>query len=165
MKRLSNACPMMILTPFSNSLVSAKVGSSQFVRESVVDVPAHLEDLIAQAEADDWNPWAAATVLTRPSWWVWQATAIADWNTFVSAAARGREDATPVWQHAAMIGISRTYTDPNVGATMLAILAVIGRGEGLNVEDSVQGLEQARKVAKSAGLPILLCMSLWQRSR
>lgn len=125
----------------------------QFVREAVVDVPAHLEDLLVQAESDDWQPLAAATVLTRPSWWVWQASPLNDWSVFVRAARRGREYATPVWQHAAMIGMSRTYVDAEVGAAMLAVLAVIGLGDGAVVDDAIAGFERAREVAKSEGLP------------
>lgn len=125
----------------------------QFIRESVVDVPAHLEDLISQAEVDEWRPWAAATALTRPSWWAWQKNAVGDWGVFIEAAARNNCDATPTWQQAAMLGVSRTYVNADFGSAMLAVVALVGLGRGSRLDDSVAGLVRARDVAQAAGLP------------
>lgn len=125
----------------------------QFVRESVVDVPAQLADVQAQAAADGWHPWAAATVLTRPSWWAWQPDPFSDWRAIAGEVKIKRPEVFGAWQYAAMLGVSRAYVDPDYAAAMLATLALHGAGGGGSAGDAVEGLTRAGEVATSRGIP------------
>jgi hypothetical protein len=126
---------------------------SQFVREWVVDVPAHLIEVRAQAVADDWHPQAAAAILSRPSWWAWQHEPFNDWRVIAREVNTNRPEAFGEWQYAAMLGVSRAYVDPNYAAAMLASLALLGAGGGGSAEDAAEGCARAGDVATSRGIP------------
>lgn len=124
-----------------------------FAKEYVVDVPAHLEDVLALAESENWRPDAAATLLTRPSWWSWQKDAYGDWDAILQAVDRNRPEARTLWQQAAMIGVSRTYQDSNYSAAMLAVIALIGLRDKAAVDDAVEGIRIARSLRTERDLP------------
>jgi len=125
---------------------------SQFVREWVVDVPAHLIEVRAQAVADDWHPQAAAAILSRPSWWAWQHDPFNDWRVIAREVNTNRPGVFGEWQYAAMLGVSRACVDPNYAAAMLASLALLGTGGGGSAQDSVEGCVRAGEVATSRGI-------------
>ncbi|MGG5258640.1 DUF4365 domain-containing protein [Phycicoccus avicenniae] len=124
----------------------------RLLREGVVDLPATLDDVLQLAGDEDWQPRRAATVLTRPAWWAWRFSGLADWSAIASSVATHAPDLVLHWQYAAMLGAARAYVDPQYAAAMVAAIAIEGVGSGPNVEDCANGLRTGRLIAESESI-------------
>lgn len=123
-----------------------------FVREAVVDVPAHLDDLLAQAESDGWVPAAGAVLLTRASWWAWQANPVADLAELYRRILASLPEMLAGWQYAAMEGIRKAYRDRSVAVAMISAAAALPYALRGEVDDLAPNFEVARRVARRHGL-------------
>jgi len=108
----------------SRSLQTRAGQVREFVRCYVVDVPANLKDLLAQAELDEWEARAAAVLLTRPSWWAWQLSPLADWWEIASEVLANNDRSILLWARAAMEGVCRSYGS-DAAASMLCAVALV----------------------------------------
>jgi len=125
-----------------------------FVREFVVDVPAHRDDIVAQAAEDHWYARAGAVVLTRASWWAWQSQPYAELLGIYKGVAAHRSEALPAWQAAAMEGIGAAFHGRNeLAAAMVGTIAILGFGADPPVDDVRAGYDRAQEVARRLKLP------------
>ncbi|MEU5934543.1 DUF4365 domain-containing protein [Micromonospora sp. NPDC047187] len=119
----------------------------------VVDVPLHLDDLLWIAEQDGWLPHTGGLVLSRASWWAWQATPIQDLLTLYEQIAANNPDSLPAWQYAAMLGAGRAFQPTDNAVKILAALVLLGFGNGPAADTAADGARRARRVAEELGLP------------
>lgn len=132
------------------ALEMASRSSDEFIANGVIDVPATIDQLEAQAKADHWHPLTAALVLTRPAWWSDNDDALSKTITLLRMSAAERPDAGPTWQFAAMLGAARTYGPPEYAAKCLAIMALIGFKVDMTKEDLLVSVRNAREAAKQS---------------
>ncbi|WP_176459502.1 DUF4365 domain-containing protein [Rhodococcus sp. OK302] len=126
--------------------------------ERIVDVPVSLNDLLELAAADDWKPKAAALVISRGSWWLWQDDPIADMIVLYKEIGKRDAEALVDWQVAAMLGAARSRTVADDASTVLAIVALVGFDLSPSVEKQVAGLCRARELAGELDCPDPLTM-------
>jgi tetratricopeptide (TPR) repeat protein len=126
----------------------------KMLAEYVVDLPVQLDDLLRQAERDDWLPGAAATPLTRPSWWRWQTDPVSDLRKIYDAVRQSEPEALDGWQAAALFGAGAAYEgDDFAAAVMVAVVAMVGTSPMPEVEAARRGLVRAQQVAETLGIP------------
>lgn len=136
---------------------------AELVAEFVVDVPATMEQLFAQAEADEWRCAAVGAAIARPSWWAWQQDSIAQIFALYRAVADADPQHLPAWQSAAMTGAARSQATEQEVRDLLARLILLGTGSDAQreppLEDLLTGCRNARHVASnlddSVGDPVL----------
>jgi hypothetical protein len=107
----------------------------------------HLDDLLQIAESDNWVPKAGGVVLSRASWWAWQATPIDDLLELYRLVGDRRPEALAEWQFAAMIGAAQAFRGDNSASKMLAALALLGFGDAPPLADVVTGCRNAQRAA------------------
>jgi hypothetical protein len=129
------------------------MANRELAADMIVDVALHLGDLIELAAKSDWLPIAGALVLTRPSWWAWQPSPLADLEQLYTHIIRHRPDQIGEWQHAAMIGAAKAYQQAGLSTRMLASIALLGWDGDPSVEDVAEGCLRARRVAAQLQLP------------
>jgi hypothetical protein len=130
---------------------SAWVG--QFLRCQVVDVPAHLDDVLKQIEEDGGMPLAGALAISRASWWAWQPNPLADLLRIYALVSKLNPAVRPDWQYAAMLGAGRTYVEKSAGAATVAAIALLGYSEAPEPGVVLDGCRRARVVAEQLKLP------------
>ncbi|WP_170323822.1 DUF4365 domain-containing protein [Cryptosporangium phraense] len=136
------------LTDRQHQLVRAMVA------DYVVDVPASLDDLLAQAQADEWQPAASAVLLTRPAWWAWADTPFADLRAIYQHVSEHRPEALIGWQYAAMEGLSLAFSDdPNEAVLWMTTIALYGFAPDPPTEDVKAGLSRVAELAAARHLP------------
>ncbi|EXG81993.1 DUF4365 domain-containing protein [Cryptosporangium arvum] len=119
-----------------------------FVAEFIVDVPATLGDVLAQAAADGWTARAGAAVLTRPSWWLWQEKPLANLLTIYEHVTQHEPDALPAWQMAAMEGLAALFlTDPQTAYVWITAIALLGFAAPPGTAAIEGGLSRATAIA------------------
>lgn len=154
---LTEALSQAAIAAPEESVVTAAVREQQewvreFVREFVVDVPAHLDDVLAQAQDDGWQPLAGAAVFSRASWWAWQLNPIADMFQIYKSVLEHNPGAVPGWRWAAMEGIRKAYREPDIAAAMLAVVALLPYAIDADSTEVVRGCREARRIANRYAL-------------
>lgn len=136
--------------------------TGELLAEYVVDVPVTIEQLVAQARADEWVPAASAVAIARPAWWAWQVDPIHQLMQLYSAVRESDPKRLAGWQYAAMLGAGRSRSAPAEASQLLANLALLGMENDLMreppFEDLVEGCRNARRVAdtlNAVGDPML----------
>lgn len=124
----------------------------ELVANGVVDVPVTADQVLAQAERDEWHPKHGALVLSRPAWWAGLAHPLSGTFAVLAAVTTNRPEAAATWQFAAMLGAARAYIDDDQGARVVAVLALIGLSEDATPESLASSFRVAREVANVAGL-------------
>lgn len=126
----------------------------EYVSEGVVDVPLHLDDVVALASVEQWAPGPAAFALSRPSWWAWQVNPLSDWGQIARHIVDNRNDALPAWWYAAMHGAAQAYTDPHYASTMLTVIATISGSVGPTPDPTLvaNALRDAVEIATTRSL-------------
>lgn len=122
-------------------------------RDLVVDVALHLDDLVQIAAEEDWQLNACGPILSRASWWAWQPTPLQDLMTIYQQVGESNPDALPNWRYAAMVGAARAFKPEDLGAKILAAIALLGYGGVPSVDTATSGILTARVVATELGLP------------
>lgn len=135
---------------------------AELVAEFVVDVPATMEQLLAQAELDEWRCAAVGAAIARPSWWAWQQDPVAQLFAIYRAVADADPQHLPAWQSAAMTGAARSQATEQEVRDLLARLVLLGTGSDVrhepSLEDLLMGCRNARRVAATldgVGDPLL----------
>jgi hypothetical protein len=124
------------------------------VAEFVVDVPAHLDDVLAQAAEDDWRPHAGAAVLARASWWAWQSDPYADLLAIYAQVEAHQPEALPGWQMAAMEGVAAACAGRDgLASALMGVIAILGFTGEPSVEQARSGFSRAQVVATRLNLP------------
>jgi hypothetical protein len=126
----------------------------ELMAESVVDLPVHLDDLLSQAESDNWAATIAAKQLSRGSWWRWSREPLEDLLVIFRRVADHHPEALPMWQTAAMSGAADNYRmNPKGASVVLAVVAAVGFDDDVNVASAQQGLVRAAEVAEYFNVP------------
>ncbi|MBB2924011.1 DUF4365 domain-containing protein [Cellulomonas cellasea] len=125
----------------------------ELVSEQVVDVPASLDDVLAQAASDSWLPRSAALVVSRPAWWSWRKEPLEELVLLYRSVEAHRPESLPDWQFAVMLGLGRGQSDPSQASLILAVVALLGTVAEPSVPDVVDGCLRARDVAERLNLP------------
>jgi hypothetical protein len=125
----------------------------EFVKCQLVDVPAHLPEVLRQVEEDHGQPLAGALVISRASWWAWQTSPLNDLLRVYDSVSQLNPLALPDWQFAAMLGAGRAYTEPDAAAAMIAAIALMGFSEASDIDVLVDGCRRARLAAQEVDVP------------
>ena len=118
-------------------------------KRGLIDLPITALLWIEIAEEDDLRPARAAQMLTRPSFWMWVPTALADVEEVIARSERRHPGVSSQWRQAAMIGAANLH--PEGAARTLMGLSQFGSESPvtlLTLPDVIAaGLMDARKVA------------------
>jgi tetratricopeptide (TPR) repeat protein len=126
----------------------------RLLAEKVVDIPVHIDDLIAQAAEDDWLPEAAAIPISRAPWWHWQVDPMADLERLYTEVRKHRPDSLTGWQTAAMIGAVEAWKENADAASVgLAAVALFGYGSPLSVPAAREAMVRADELANRFSIP------------
>ena len=92
----------------------------------VVDLPVTVAEVLARAEADDWQPFLAAVPLARPLWWSQALEGMTGLMEILSAVTSHAPEHVDAWTAAAMRGVVLGHEDqPQVASVLLAAVEVI----------------------------------------
>lgn len=135
------------------AMEKAERATEEFLANGVVDVPVTAEQLLVQAERDDWHPTHVALVLSRPAWWAGAAQPLSDTLAVLAVVSAKRPEASTTWQFAVMLGAARAHGDGEHAARVVAVLALLGLVERATPETLAESFRVARQVAKAASVP------------
>lgn len=116
------------------------------IRERVVEVPIEIDDLIAEAKAEQFAIDFAQCTIGRPAWWIWSDTPYNDLNSlFSSIDDPGVAD---MWREIAMNGAALLARwDRRRAGIFIALAAMVGRGSSPNPRDVANMLRTGRELA------------------
>lgn len=116
------------------------------IRERVVDVPVEIDDLIAEAKAQEFPVDLAQCTIGRPAWWIWSDTPHDDLNSLFGAI----EDpgVADMWRAIAMNGAALLARwDRHRAGIFIALAAMVGRGSSPSPHDVAAMLRAGRELA------------------
>ncbi len=125
----------------------------ELAADHIVDLPLDGPVVLTLAENDGWMPRIAASVISRPVWWVNNPNGFEAVKAIYVGAAANVPDTLPAWQRAAMYGAARALNADNAPG-LLAIFALAGFDD-TEADDDVRlaGLRRAVEIAAELGFP------------
>lgn len=116
------------------------------IRERVVEVPVEIDDLIAEANAEEFPVDLAQCTIGRPAWWIWSDTPYDDLNSLFGAI--DDPGVADMWRAIAMNGAALLARwDRQRAAIFIALAATVGRGSSPNPHDVAAMLRAGREIA------------------
>lgn len=115
------------------------------MRSRVVDQPVTLMDVLADIPAYPGELSAAATAVSRASWWRQTQTPIEDWDRILAEVRKYAPEHIRSWQAAAMTGLANAVP-VEFAPRIVGTFAALGVGTEPSVEDAVAGFRLADSV-------------------